>query len=431
MTALSLKELRHERRQVAEKMRDLANKVYAEARKFSAEEEEEWQRLNQRYQELAEKIQRLQSLGTDIPEFSPPVPRPVPASIRESARESSAHAWREALRFWIRYRLHGTISDRESALCRRAGIDLSKRELVARLPSDYETRVMKVTPGTAGGYTIPQEFSYELEVALRETGRIRRIARILRTGTGADLVWPLADDLAQKATIVGEATAVTPADATVGQVVFKAFKFATAVHISNELLEDEQVDLASELARWLAERMNRGTEEMYLQGNGTTQPQGIAKAAATGHTTSGPNAITSDDVLDLIYSVDPIYRRNAVFVMSDQVLAAIRKLKDTTGRYLVDAVRSVDDDETLETIFGYPVYVNPYMDGFGNNKTLILFGDFSRFVIRDVNEVRIVPLSERFAEQDVFAIYMFFRTDSRYLNAGSHPIKALRTPSGS
>jgi HK97 family phage major capsid protein len=58
----------------------------------------------------------------------------------------------------------------------------------------------------------------------------------------------------------------------------------------------------------------------YTAGNSTT----------SGETT----AITYDDLVELEHSVDPAYRKNARFMMSDTALKTVKKLKDGIGRPL-------------------------------------------------------------------------------------------------
>jgi HK97 family phage major capsid protein len=55
----------------------------------------------------------------------------------------------------------------------------------------------------------------------------------------------------------------------------------------------------------------------------------------------------------------------------------------------------------------------------------VLFGDFSRFIIRDVANVRLMRLDERYADYDQTGFIAFSRHDSVVLDAGSNPIKHL------
>jgi HK97 family phage major capsid protein len=53
----------------------------------------------------------------------------------------------------------------------------------------------------------------------------------------------------------------------------------------------------------------------------------------------------------------------------------------------------------------------------------VLFGDFSKFVIRDVRGFTLVRLDERYADYHQVGFLAFLRTDSDLLDAGTHPIK--------
>ena len=45
-------------------------------------------------------------------------------------------------------------------------------------------------------------------------------------------------------------------------------------------------------------------------------------------------AITTDEVISLIYALKAPYRKNAKFLMNDATVSALRKLKDSNGQYL-------------------------------------------------------------------------------------------------
>jgi HK97 family phage major capsid protein len=59
-----------------------------------------------------------------------------------------------------------------------------------------------------------------------------------------------------------------------------------------------------------------------------SQPQGIVTGSALGKTAAGATAITADDLLDLIYSVDASYRNKPGFglMAHDNIISAVRAL---------------------------------------------------------------------------------------------------------
>ena len=64
----------------------------------------------------------------------------------------------------------------------------------------------------------------------------------------------------------------------------------------------------------------------------------------------------------------------------------------------------------------------------GEMKKSVLFGDFSKYYIRDVMDITLVRLDEVYAEYGQVAFLAFSRHDGVLLDAGTNPIKALQHP---
>ncbi len=286
------------------------------------------------------------------------------------------------------------------------------------------------TPGTAGGYTIPEGFRTDIEVALKAFGGMRATSRIIVTDSGNNLPWPTNNDTANKAVIVGENTLIVDQDMTFGQVVFVAYKYSSKfVKVSLELLQDERVGLQSLIAEQLAMRIFRGTNEHFTTGDNTGKPQGIVTASVQGHVGAAgqTTSVIYEDLVDLEHSVDPAYRTapGAGFMMHDTTLRALKKLKDQDGRPLWlpgIAVREPD------TILGYTYTINQDMPVMAANAKSILFGNLALYVIRDVADIMLVRLDERFAELGQVAFVTLSRHDGRMLDAGTNPVKHYANP---
>jgi HK97 family phage major capsid protein len=268
-----------------------------------------------------------------------------------------------------------------------------------------------------------------LETALKQFGGMRNVARVIRTSTGADLPMPLLDDTANVASIVGENTTLGTASLTFGQTTFKAWKYSTGiVLVPFELLQDSSVNVGEVVGGALGTRIARGTNADFTSGNGTTAPQGIVTAANVGLTSTTLGNVTYDEIVTLIHSVDAAYRQNGVFMLHDQTLAAIRKLKDDGGRPLFwsDAQSLASGIEG--TILGYKYVVNNDMPALATaSAKSILFGDFNAgYAIRDVQDVQILRLAERYADVGQVAFVGLSRHDGRVIDAGTHPVQAFK-----
>ena len=135
-----------------------------------------------------------------------------------------------------------------------------------------------------------------------------------------------------------------------------------------------------------------------------------------GQTTS----VIYEDLVDLEHSVDPAYRAEAEFMFHDDTLKVLKKLKDADGRPLWlpgVAVREPD------TILGYNYVINQDMPIMAANAKSILFGDFSKYMIRDVMDLMLLRLVERYADFAQVGFIAFSRHDGDLLDAGTNPIK--------
>ena len=158
-------------------------------------------------------------------------------------------------------------------------------------------------------------------------------------------------------------------------------------------------------------------------GSGSSDVEGIVTNSALGKTAAGTAAITADEIIDLIHSVDPAYRAspNSAIMMNDSTLAAVRKLKDGDGNYLWQMGNY--QAGVPQSILGYPVVVNQAMDSLATAKKVMLFGDMSKFYVRKVGGPSLYVARERFAPD--FGLLGFVRFDGVLVNTAA--IKHLIT----
>ena len=168
-------------------------------------------------------------------------------------------------------------------------------------------------------------------------------------------------------------------DATFGQKTLSAFAFNTEwVCWSAELNADSVLNMESFLGRLLGESMARIANSKLTTVSGSSDVEGIVTNSAAGVTAASATAVTADEIIDLIHSVDPAYRvRNVTFMTNDSTLAAVRKLKDGDGNYLWQMSNYWAG--VPQNLLGYNVVVNQDMDSIVTAKKMILFGDMSYF----------------------------------------------------
>jgi HK97 family phage major capsid protein len=296
--------------------------------------------------------------------------------------------------------------------------------------------------GAAGAYTVPQGFVYNLEKNLKWFGGIRAAnPTILRTATGNPLPWPTTDDTGNMGEITAENAAAGQAttEMSFGQVMFGAYKYdSQVVKVPIELIQDSAFDVQAIVFDALGRRIGRKQNTDFTVGTGTSQPKGVVTAATLGVTgTTGQTAkVLYADFVNLEHSVDPWYRANGKYMMHDSTAASVEALVDTQGRPLLNssfagisadvfAARpdGVAPAITRYTIKGYPVVINNDMATMAANAKSVLFGDFSKYVVRDVMDIMLIRFNELYMGNLQVGFLAVARADGNLVDAGAHPIK--------
>jgi HK97 family phage major capsid protein len=125
----------------------------------------------------------------------------------------------------------------------------------------------------------------------------------------------------------------------------------------------------------------------------------------------------------LIYNLDPAYMPAAQWMCHQGMALYLRKLRDANGRYLWKAARGPNGEDLFA---GRPIVFNQYMSSTPTAGTVsLLYGQLDKIIVRDVKEVRIRRLDERYAEFDQLGLAGFLRSDWNLADAGTKPIQAL------
>lgn len=286
---------------------------------------------------------------------------------------------------------------------------------------------MSTTTSSEGGYTVPTDVASRIIEVLKAYGGVRGVANVISSSQGNDINFPTSDGTSEVGELVGQNATATAADPTFGVVTLKTYKFSSkVVAVPYELLQDSNADIEGFITRRLGERLARIENQMFTTGNGTTQPQGVVTAAASGKvgTTGQTTTVIFDDLVDLVHSVDPAYRAgNCRFMLNDATLKVIRKLKDSQGRPIFMPGYDGLGGAMGDTILGYPVTINQDMAAPAANAKSILFGDFSRYLIRDVMGMTLFRFEDSaYAKLGQVGFLAWMRTGG-VLADGGQPIK--------
>lgn len=403
-------------------MRDLGNRKKAEGRDFTQDENEQFERADKdymRYLGLIEEERKLADRERAIGEMQPIEERthkftgkakgPDEQEDAQDVRGSKAYQ-----RAFLRY-LTGNVQE----------LTPEDRSLLQRGFSQLETRgtdpITTPRSGVYGGYAIPTGFSNELIATMKAYSGMLQAARLITTATGAPLEWPTLDDTAAVGELQTEGTAITVQDFTLGQKIHYAYTITDQVKVSLQWLTDEAL-LASELPMMIGTRLGRKVNDLLTDGDGSAKPTGILAAAggASVGETAAAAAISRDNIIDVIHSVNRAYRSgpSVAFMMADTTLAALKKLtvgtSDDRPLWQPDMING-----TPGLLEGFPIVINDDFPAIGAGNKSIAFGAWSRYIIRQVGGVNVMRLDERYMDALLVGFVGYWRIDGKLMDSGA------------
>jgi HK97 family phage major capsid protein len=276
---------------------------------------------------------------------------------------------------------------------------------------------------TAGGYLIPTDLMRMIETAMLYECNFLDFATVLRTDGGNDIDFPTCNDTTNDGAILAEsAQLTTTADLVFGKVTFKAYKLIpkSIILVPVELLQDSAFNLPQYIAQQFGERWARGMNNYLTTGTNSSQPQGIVTGAADSSVAPGASTITRNNLVDLKFSVNPVYRRNSKWMMNDTTLKTIMKIVDGDSRPVYQISPIVGQPDTIE---GHQFVINPSMADIGASAKSVLFGDFKKYYVRIAKDAQMVVFNEKYMDYFQVGYTGYMRFDAKVMDAGTHPIK--------
>lgn len=275
-----------------------------------------------------------------------------------------------------------------------------------------EARDLSKLSAGAGLNTVKVSFHDQLVAHMIEvSGVLNAGPMVLQTASGEQIQVPKTTSHSTAA-LISEAGTLTESDPAFGQVPLDAYKYAFSVQVSTELVTDTSVDLLGYLAMQAGRACGNALGAHLVTGTGSSQPNGVVTAATTGVTggTGVAGAFTADNLVDLFYSVIAPYRnsKSCGWLMKDQTLGAVRKLKDTTNQYIWQPSYQAGAPDVL---LGKPVFTDPNVAAPAVNAKSVVFGDFAQYYVRLAGGFRFERSDEFAFQNDLVTFRAILRGD--------------------
>lgn len=244
-----------------------------------------------------------------------------------------------------------------------------------------------------GGYLTPLQFSGMLIEKKYKTPVIRAHATVMPMSS--DKMEVPVEGTAPSVNWTAELATITQSDPTFTEIILAVNMLIGISRMSRQVLIDAAVQYS--LSDWvmgrIAAALGRGEDTAFMAGTGSGQPKGIRQYTFTQTATQAGANLTGDDIISTYYGLPVYYRDNAVWIINDKILKGIRKLKDTSGRYMWS-----DNFQTgmliqpgiFPTLLDRPVIIQndiPTNLGGGTNASEIYFGDLSYYIIGQREQV--------------------------------------------
>lgn len=298
-----------------------------------------------------------------------------------------------------------------------------RQRMLARQSPDIRN-AMSTTTTTEGGYTTSPEYETSLDEALKAFGGMRSACKVIKTATGTTLNFPTADATAEVGEIVGQNAAVALGETAFGNQSLVVYKYSSKkIALPFELIQDSFIDIESYVQALLAVRLARIQNTHFTVGTGTGQPTGLVGATTAGvtGTTGAATAFTYDHLVDLEHSLDPAYRNGAAYMMNDAGVKIARKIKDGQSRPLfVPGYETGVPGGAMDSLMGRRIIINQDMAAPGANAKSILFGQFGKYIIRDVMGVTLFRMTDSaFTLNGQVGFVGFMRSGGNLIDAGA------------
>lgn len=262
---------------------------------------------------------------------------------------------------------------------------------------DYNLKLAKLKNNS---YPLPYSFKGDYTEHLAHENLFRRFGTVIHTEIEEGTV--VCMDVMPEPEIIDENQSYpSPHEMRYPCLRCRSHKLAMLGKIPCSFVDDTRFDLAGYVYREIGHCFGRAEENICLNGIGQTKPKGLLHSAEIGVTAS---TLTADAVIELFFSLDKQYRKNAVWVMNDETAMTLRMLKDSAGNFLW---RSTDD-----TIFSHTVVISNYI-----NDSTIVFGNLSYYWLIERQPLAVRPLNELYAQESCLGLAASERIDGKLVRS--------------
>lgn len=329
---------------------------------FGPTDQDQWEKLDKRYQELDSQIQQIQRSERLRAEMSKPLLDAYARTPAVGSALNDFHATDEYRSMFIRALSRGSMTEIRGTINGNSNSTTS-----APVPVDMQRRIVELVNKTlvlrnlATVYTVASDQQITIDASTP-------------TGYLVDESTTTTDSYASATNSVTESS-ITFARKTIGD-----YAFAVRLPVTKFAMQD-YIGGGDFLSRKVSEGVYLAEEQYLMTGTGgasatgsPAQPTGAITAIknATGQrytgtastTGNGLATLAADNIIQTVHKISPRYRNNLKWVMGDDVAKTFRTFKDSNNRYLWQVSDNVTEglsNGISGQLYGIPVYISEFM----------------------------------------------------------------------
>lgn len=259
----------------------------------------------------------------------------------------------------------------------------------------------------ASADTVPVNFLDRVYMLAKLVGPYLETSELFVRDSGADLRIPVLTGYSTAAE-VAEGSAISESNPTYSSILLNPAKQAFIVQLSNELVSDAGFDIEANIAEQAGIAIGTRANAVIHAA--------VTAVAGSGVTAGTTNAFTTDNLIDLAYSVDGLARMlpGTGYMMNTKTLGFVRKLKDGDGTYIYNPVVGGPS-----TILGMPVYENPAVADIATGNKAVLFGHWGSVKVATTG-LEVAVSQDAYFANDVTGYRFVYRLGAGVVNGADH-----------
>lgn len=274
-----------------------------------------------------------------------------------------------------------------------------------------EERAATNLTASDNGAVIPTSVANKIVTRVEEICPVYQLADVYKVN--GKLTIPYYDDTTNAISMAytNEFSELTSTSGKFVNIDLDGYLAGCLTKISKSLINNASFDITSVVIERMAVAIAKFIEKELLIGT-SAKITGLS-TLKNNVTSAKAAAVSLDDLIEVQEAVSDIYQAEAVWIMNKKTRTAIRKLKDSEGRYILNP------DPTSKwgyTLLGKDVYCSDNMPEIAAGKTTVYYGDMKGLAVKVSEDISIQVLKERFATEHVDGVVGWVELDAKVQN---------------